>query len=123
MVVYDDVEPSEKVKVYDRGITLAVVERGRFEAMVGYRAGDMWAPRLSLAEALRVEAQHFTDCVREGRAPITDGHAGHRVVRILEAAARSLADRGRLIELDWEATVADPAPRPAGAVPGTQAAD
>jgi predicted dehydrogenase len=125
MIVYDDIEPSEKVKVYDRGITLAAEERGRFEMLVGYRAGDMWAPRLSLTEALRVEAQHFVDCVLEGRRPITDGWAGYRVVRILEAAARSLADRGRLVELDWRTTSgadADPAPRPAGAVPEPQTA-
>ncbi len=122
MIVYDDIEPSEKVKVYDKGITLGSGERGRFEMLVGYRAGDMWAPRLSLTEALRVEAEHFADCVREGRRPITDGWAGRRVVRILEAAALSLADRGRLIELDWETTSADPAHRPAGAVSEPQAA-
>lgn len=119
MIVYDDIEPSEKVKVYDKGITLGASERGRFEMLVGYRAGDMWAPRLGLTEALRVEAQHFVECAREGRRPITDGWAGYRVVRILEAAARSLADRGRLIELDWDA---DTSHRPANAVPEHQAA-
>jgi predicted dehydrogenase len=119
MIVYDDIEPSEKVKVYDKGITLEAGEQGRYEMLVGYRAGDMWAPRLGLTEALRVEAQHFVDCVRDGRRPITDGHTGYRVVRILEAAARSLADRGRLVELNWNA---DPSDRPASAVPEPQAA-
>ncbi|HKF76365.1 MAG TPA: Gfo/Idh/MocA family oxidoreductase [Candidatus Dormibacteraeota bacterium] len=123
MVVFDDIEPSEKVKVYDRGITLAAGEQGRFEMLVGYRAGDMWAPRLSLTEALRIEAQHFVDCIQEGRRPVTDGHAGYRVVRILEAAAASLAQRGRLIELDWENRRAHSTHRPAGAVPEPQAAD
>src|SRR5207302_3938086 len=76
MIVYDDLEPSEKVKVYDKGITLANghtaagVEPGGNEAaydlLVGYRAGDMYAPQLSLAEALGVEAEHFVDCVRTG---------------------------------------------------------
>jgi predicted dehydrogenase len=123
MIVYDDIEPSEKVKVYDKGITLGNGDRGRFEMLVGYRAGDMWAPRLSLTEALRVEAQHFVDCVRHGRRPITDGMAGYRVVRILDAAARSLADRGRLVELDWSSlNAADSPDRPAGAVPEPQAA-
>jgi predicted dehydrogenase len=125
MIVYDDIEPSEKIKIYDKGITLAE-EAGRFEMLVGYRTGDMWAPRLSLTEALRVEAQHFVDCVREGRRPITDAQSGYRVVRILEAAARSMAERGRLIELDWPSggsTDADSTPRPAGAVPEPQAAN
>jgi predicted dehydrogenase len=127
MIVYDDIEPSEKVKVYDKGVTLATEEQGRFEMLVGYRTGDMWAPRLALTEALHVEAQHFVDCVRCGTRPITDGHAGHRVVRILEAASRSLAERGRLVELDWGdsradfADSADPAHRPASAVPEPQA--
>ena len=101
MIVYDDLEPSEKVKVYDSGITLGN-EAGRVEMLVGYRTGDMWAPRLSLSEGLATEAQHFVECVSSGRPSITDGAAGRRVVRILEAAGRSLADRGRPIELEWE---------------------
>src|SRR5207245_2259774 len=96
MIVYDDLEPSEKVKVYDKGITLANGaggNEGAYDLLVGYRAGDMHAPRLSLAEALRVEADHFVDCVRTGREPLTGGAAGLRVVRILEAATASLAAR------------------------------
>jgi predicted dehydrogenase len=102
MIVYDDLEPSEKVKVYDKGITLANGHggnEGAYELLVGYRAGDMHAPQLSLAEALRVEAEHFVDCVRTGRKPITDGDAGLRVVRILEAATESLAARGLAVDL------------------------
>ena len=101
MIVYDDIEPSEKVKVYDTGITLGGNEQGRFEMLVGYRMGDMWAPRLSLVEALSVEARHFVDCIRLDQRPISDGHAGSRVVRVLEAATSSLASRGRAEELDW----------------------
>ena len=101
MIVYDDLEPSEKVKVYDKGITLANGHggnEGAYDLLVGYRAGDMHAPQLSLAEALRVEAEHFVDCVRSGRRPITDGDAGLRVVRILEAATESLASRGQVVD-------------------------
>ena len=105
MIVYDDLEPSEKVKVYDKGITVAN-GNGRgggneraYELLVGYRAGDMYAPRLSLTEALHVEAAHFVDCVRTGREPVTGGEAGLRVVRVLEAATQSLAERGRVVEL------------------------
>ena len=101
MVVYDDLEPSEKVKVYDRGITLNNGEReqGIYQMLVGYRTGDVWAPQLSMAEALQVEARHFIECVEQARQPVSDGHAGLRVVSILEAAARSLSRRGQLVEL------------------------
>jgi predicted dehydrogenase len=122
MIVYDDTEPSEKVKLYDRGITIANGDQDRFEMLVGYRSGDMWAPRLSLTEALRVEAQHFVDCVRERRRPVTDGLAGYRVVRVLEAAAASLAQRGRPVELEWETALADTADRPARPAPEPQPA-
>jgi predicted dehydrogenase len=101
MIVYDDLEPSEKVKVYDKGITLNRPERV-YESLVGYRTGDMWAPRISLTEGLRVEAQHFLDCIRTGRRPLSDGESGLRVVNILEAATRSLARRGQPVELEIE---------------------
>ena len=102
MIVYDDLEPSEKVKVYDKGITLgngAGGNEGAYDLLVGYRAGDMHAPQLSMTEALRVEAEHFVDCVRTGRTPLTSGEAGLRVVRILEAATESLAARGQMVDL------------------------
>jgi len=121
MIVYDDIEPSEKIKVYDSGITLDVGDRGRYEMMVGYRAGDVWAPRLSLTEALSVEVQHFVDCVRERRQPLTDGYAGLRTVSILEAAARSLAERGRPVELAWGDMDADSSTRSQSPVPESQA--
>lgn len=99
MVVYDDVEPSEKVKVYDRGITLTDSYEHRRELLVGYRSGDMHAPVIDHTEALRVEAIQFLDCINSGERPVTDGEAGFRVVRILEAANRSLESRGGLVEL------------------------
>jgi len=97
MIVYDDLEPSEKVKVYDRGITLGqgpAGPDGPYEMLVGYRTGDMWAPKVSGAEALAVEAQHFVECITRGETPLTDGRAGLRIVRILEAATASLKQGG-----------------------------
>lgn len=94
MIVYDDLEPSEKIKVYDKGITLnGEAERVR-DLLVGYRSGDMFAPQIPLDEGLRVEAQHFLECVRDGKRPDSDGQAGLRVVRILEAATASMATGG-----------------------------
>ncbi|GFE68216.1 Gfo/Idh/MocA family protein [Chroococcus sp. FPU101] len=100
MIVFDDLEPSEKLKVYDKGITLNGSSENLYKMLIGYRTGDMWAPKLEMTEALRVEAQHFISCIEHGKQPITDGEAGLRVVRILEAATESLKKQGRLIELD-----------------------
>jgi predicted dehydrogenase len=100
MVVFDDLDPSEKVKVYDKGITLNDPAQPSYQMMIGYRAGDMWAPHLEVTEALRTEALHFVQCIRTGDRPITDGQAGLRVVRILEAATQSLKQQGQLIKLD-----------------------
>ena len=100
MVVYDDLEPSEKIKVYDKWITVANDGESLYKLLVGYRTGDMWAPQLDTTEALRSQALHFVRCIEHGEAPITGGGAGLRVVQILEAATRALRDRGRLVELD-----------------------
>lgn len=102
MIVYDDLEPSEKVKVYDKGVTLNGGPERILESLIGYRTGDMWAPQLSLTEGLRVEAQHFLECIRQRSWPLSDGRAGLRVVRILEAATQSLAHRGMPVELPEE---------------------
>ena len=99
MIVYDDLEPSEKVKVYDKGVTLNGSPERVYESLIGYRTGDMWAPKLSLTEGLRVEAQHFLECIRQGRQPLSDGQSGLRVIRVLEAAVKSLEQRGRPVEL------------------------
>jgi predicted dehydrogenase len=99
MIVYDDLEPADKVKVYDRGIVLdddpAEVDRLR----IGYRTGDMRAPLIDATEALRTEALHFVRCITHGERPITDGAAGLRVVQVLEAATRSMAERGRPVDV------------------------
>ena len=99
MVLFDDLEASEKVKVYDRGISLNPSVENLHQMMIGYRTGDMWAPQLPVREALSVEATHFVDCVARLQQPITDGHAGVRVVRLLEAATQSLAAQGRLVDV------------------------
>lgn len=100
MIVYDDVEPTEKIKVYDKGITINGSEEAAHQLRIGYRAGDMWAPHLSTKEALLTEAEHFIDCVRHGTAPISGGITGWRVVELLEATSASIAARGAPVVLD-----------------------
>lgn len=99
MAVYDDVEGSEKVKIYDRGITVNGSPEDVYKMLVSYRSGDMYAPQLDPSEALKVEARHFADCIQKGVRPITDGAAALQVVQILEAATLSMRDKGRLVEL------------------------
>jgi predicted dehydrogenase len=97
MLVYDDINPSEKIKVYDRGVNINGEDR--YTRLVQYRDGDMLAPKIENAEALSIEARHIVD-VLQGRAdPIVPGAAGARVVRLLEAASASLKAGGRQIEL------------------------
>jgi predicted dehydrogenase len=105
MIVYDDMEPSEKVKVYDKGITVNSTPDSLYKALVGYRSGDMFAPQLDVSEALKVEIQHFADCIKTGAEPITGGQAGLRVVRILESASLSMKQRGKLVTLADELTL------------------
>ena len=106
MIVYDDVEPSEKVKVYDKGIAVSQGGEDIVQMMISYRAGDVWIPRLDITEALKVEAAEFIDSIEHGRAPLTGGQAGLRTVRILEAATRSMKEKGRLMELEPAGAVA-----------------
>ena len=90
MAVYDDVSSVEKVKVFDQGVDRLEAD----ELRRAYRAGDILSPRIPVTEALQVEVQHFLECVRSGKRPISDGDAGLRVVRVLEAGMRSLRDGG-----------------------------
>jgi predicted dehydrogenase len=99
MVVFDDIEASEKVKVYDKGIILGETGLQLVERHVGYRTGDMWAPRIDTTEALGVEVAHFLECITTGATPRSDGQAGLRVVRILEAATESLANHGAPVDI------------------------
>ena len=99
MIVYDDVEPTEKIKVYDKGITVNGSTEKRYQALVGYRSGDVLIPKIDTTEALQRVAQEFVSSITENRAPLTDGMAGYRVVRILEAAQQSLEANGREVLL------------------------
>jgi predicted dehydrogenase len=94
MLVYDDMEPSEKLRLYDRGINVTTRE-GIYRTLVDYRMGDMWAPKLEIREALAVECDHFAECVRKLKKPLSDGEAGLSVVRLLEAASKSMAAHGQ----------------------------
>ena len=98
MLFWDDLKSDEKIKVYDRGVTLddpSMMQSQR----VGYRLGDVWTPQLDTSEALQSEVRYFVDCVQSGETPINDGRAGLRVVELLEASDRSLRKQGALVKL------------------------
>lgn len=98
MVVWNDLVADEKVRVYDRGVQTTSQE-GVYKLLVNYRSGDMYAPRIEPVEALTQELKYFVDCITTGTDPINDGRAGLRVVRMLEAATKSLSTRGSLVKL------------------------
>ncbi|HLK19330.1 MAG TPA: Gfo/Idh/MocA family oxidoreductase, partial [Bryobacteraceae bacterium] len=99
MIVYDDLEPSEKIKVYDKGITISNSPEHVYEMLISYRTGDMYAPQLQMTEALQTEANHFISCIEGSASPLTGGDAGLQVVSLLEAASCSLKQRGRPVEI------------------------
>ena len=99
MLEWDDVEPDTKVKVFDSGVDVPETSEAKYETMVQYRTGDMWAPKLDKTEALRKECLHFFDCVRKGQAPRSDGVLGRDVVVLLEAAQKSLDSGGQPVSL------------------------
>jgi predicted dehydrogenase len=101
MIVYDDLDQAEKIKVYDKGITLNQHQNPEklYQMLVGYRTGDMLAPQIDGTEALRHEIDHFLHCIQQQEEPVTGGLAGLRVVEILQAASQSMAQRGRPVEL------------------------
>ena len=98
MVLWNDVEADEKVKVYDKGVDISNGQ-SVYDLLVSYRSGDMWAPKIEQAEALATEAKYFVDCIEQDMTPFNDGAAGLRVVKLLEAADRSLQERGAAIQL------------------------
>ena len=102
MIVYDDLEPSEKVRVYDKGIDVVSSSEGVYEMLINYRTGDMWSPKLDLTEALHAEVRHFQACIEGRERAVTDGQAGLRMVKILEAACESMRDQGRLVPLSLD---------------------
>ena len=89
MLVWNDLDPAEKIRVYDKGADVKTTE-GVHQLLVSYRSGDMWAPKVEELEALQLETRYFLDCINDGRQPFNDGQAGLRIVRILEAAEQSL---------------------------------
>ena len=98
MLVWNDLEPDEKIRVYDKGVEITN-GLSVYDLLVSYRSGDVWSPKVDNTEALAVELRHFVDCVAEGRNPSNDGEAGLRIVGLLEAAEQSLKQRGRIVEL------------------------
>jgi predicted dehydrogenase len=98
MLVWNDLEVDEKIKIYDKGVRITN-RQGVYDLLVSYRSGDVWTPRVEQTEALKVELQYFADCIVNDRTPLNDGVAGLRVVRLLEAIDQSLTDRGRMVHL------------------------
>ena len=102
MMIYDDMEPSEKLKVYDKGFSIAAdpnLEK-EYQLMISYRSGDMHAPQLDTREALAIEAENVVQSILGKAALVVDGDAGRRVVRILEAAQRSIGQGGAMIPVN-----------------------
>lgn len=98
MVVWNDLAADEKVKVYDKGVQITSRE-GVYDLLVSYRSGDMWAPKVDQTEALKAECEYFVDCVMNNKRPFNDGHTGLEVVKMLEAADKSIRERGRVVQI------------------------
>jgi predicted dehydrogenase len=98
MLVWNDLEADEKIKIYDKGVHITSRE-GLYNLLVNYRSGDMWAPQVEQVEALRQELAYFIDCISNDQTPFNDGVAGLRVVKLLEAASASVRQRGALVSL------------------------
>jgi predicted dehydrogenase len=98
MLVWNDLEADEKIKVYDKGVQISNGQ-GVYDLLVSYRSGDVWAPKVAQTEALKVELEYFVDCIRNDETPLNDGEAGLRIVKMLEAAEQSIKNRGRTVSL------------------------
>ena len=98
MLVWNDVDSDEKIKVYDKGVEIKNGE-GIYNLLVSYRSGDMWVPKIDQIEALKLESEYFVDCVSNNKIPINDGQAGLRVVKMVEAANKSLNNKSKIISL------------------------
>jgi predicted dehydrogenase len=99
MLVWNDLEADEKIKIYDKGVDVRTRE-GVYDLLVSYRSGDMWAPQVEQVEALKLEVEHFRDCILNDSQPLNDGIAGLRVVRMLEAATNSIGKKGEVVYLN-----------------------
>ena len=100
MVIYDDLEVDEKIKIYNKGITLESSKDDINKMKVNYRSGDLMIPKLSNVEALLIEAEHFIDCISNKKKPLTGGHEGLELVKILEAANLSIKTKGSPVEIN-----------------------
>jgi predicted dehydrogenase len=98
MLVWNDTEADEKLKIYDKGVEVKTVE-GVYNLLVSYRSGDMHAPKIEQTEALRKETEYFVHCLTNNETPINDGHAGLRIVKMLEACTESLKNNGKIVNL------------------------
>jgi predicted dehydrogenase len=98
MLVWNDVDPDEKIKIYDKGIEVTNRE-GVYNLLVSYRSGDMWAPKCDQMEALKVESNYFVDCVTRSKKPFNDGKAGLQVVQLLAACDKSLRQNGKMVAI------------------------
>jgi predicted dehydrogenase len=98
MLVWNDIEPDEKIKIYDKGVQVKTKE-GKYSLLVDYRSGDMWAPKVEQTEALKLMVEKFVDYVENGGSIVNDGVAGMKVVRMLEASNRSLSNKGEMVYL------------------------
>ena len=98
MLVWNDLEVDEKIKIYDKGVNIGSRE-GVYNLLVSYRSGDMWSPQVEQVEALKLELSYFMECLENGKQPFNDGQAGLRIVQMLEAANLSVSKRGELVRL------------------------
>jgi predicted dehydrogenase len=98
MLVWNDLDADEKIKIYDKGVKVTNGD-SRYDLLVSYRSGDMWVPKIDQVEALKLETEYFVSCITQDRIPINDGHAGLRVVKMLEAANQSLKKKGEMIPI------------------------
>jgi predicted dehydrogenase len=98
MLVWNDLEADEKIRLYDKGVEIQN-SSNVYDLLVSYRSGDMWAPQVERIEALEAEAAHFVDCICNDKQPANDGHAGRRVVQMLQAASQSVQNRGEAVAL------------------------
>lgn len=98
MVVWNDLEVDEKIRIYDKGVKVTSRE-GIYDLLISYRSGDIWAPKIQETEALKAEAEYFVDCILNNKDPLNNGHAGLRVVKMMEASTKSLRDEGKPVKL------------------------
>jgi predicted dehydrogenase len=99
MVVWDDIQPSEKVRIYDKGVDVIKTADQVYNMLIQYRTGDMYCPKIDGTEALKAEVGHIADCLTNGTKPVSDGHSGLMVVKILEASDQSIKNRGKEVRI------------------------